>query len=628
MSVVVAVIAAITTSVPRPDSVARAADGFVPLLNGTNLDGWYTWISSTGKNNDPEGYFKVEPDGSLHIFDIPVTSQNKAFGYVATDVEYQNYHLRLQYKWGTKKFAPRALDKRDSGLLYHVQGADVIWPTSVESQIQEGDTGDYIFLVGPRGESEFAPGTLTYLAGGVRSGTTSNYVQKSTTMDSLTDWNTVEVIVRGNSSVHIVNGVVVNRSFNITLDGRPLTSGRILLQAEGAEISYRNVEIKPLDPPTPPRVLAFSKTAGFRHDSIPAALSAISQLGASNGFTVDQTEDENLFTDANLAEYDAVVFVSTTGDILNAAQQASLEQYVRGGGGYAGIHSASDTEYTWPWYGGLVGAYFSSHPAIQSAGIRVENRVHPSTSHLASSWVRTDEWYNFAANPRSSVQVLLSLYEGTYTGGTMVDHPIAWYHSYDGGRAWYTGGGHTSSSYAEPAFIAHLLGGIRYAAGMAPAPAPPGSALDRSGWSATASVVGAGSSPALAFDGDRLTRFTTGVAEAPGQYFQLDLGAAQRFDRVTLEVVNELFDYPRGYALYVSNNPTGFGAPVATGAGSSPITNIRFTAVTARYIRIVQTGNAPDRWWSIYDLNVFAPLDPTASTIVNASVLSPARRLG
>lgn len=627
------VMVAMTGVVLAPNGVDRgptavdAADGFTPLFNGTNLDGWYTWIQSHGTNADPDGYFKVAPNGELRILDIPATGQVKPFGYLATTAEYSDYHLRLQYKWGTKKFAPRATEKRDSGLLYHVKGADVIWPTSVESQIQEGDTGDYIFLVGPQGESEFAPGTLTYQAGGVRGPTTSNYVQKSTTVDSLTDWNTVEVIVRGNSSVHIVNGVVVNRSFIFTLGGQRLTSGRILLQAEGAEISYRDVEIKSLALPPSPRVLAFTRTAGFRHDSIPAGVAALTELGAANGFTVEQTEDPAQFTDANLARFAAVVFLSTTGDVLGTGQQAAFEQYIRGGGGYVGVHAASDTEYTWPWYGRLVGAYFASHPPIQTASMRVENRSHPSTGHLGSNWTRTDEWYNFSSNPRSAVNVLLSLYEGTYTGGSMGDHPIAWYQQFDGGRSWYTGGGHDASAFSEPAFRSHLLGGVRYAAGLADAPTPPLGSLDRSGWSAIASPVGAGSSAALAIDGDRATRFTTGVAMTPGQYIQIDLGKAERFDRLTMEVVGELFDYPRGYAVYVSNNPSGFAAPMATGAGTSPITSVRFAPVTARYVRIVQTGTAPDRWWSVYDLRIYAPADPVASSVVAASVLAPARRL-
>jgi type 1 glutamine amidotransferase len=214
-------------------------------------------------------------------------------------------------------------------------------------------------------------------------------------------------------------------------------------------------------------VLVFSRTTGFRHDSIADGISAIRDLGAHHGFAVDATESAAAFTPDNLHRYGAVVWMSTSGDVLDDAGRAAFERYVRDGGGYVGIHSASDTEYDWPWYGGLVGAYFRSHPAIQDATIRVEDRTHPSTAHLARSWNRRDEWYDYRATPRDRVHVLASLDESSYSGGGMGgDHPIAWCHAYDGGRAWYTGGGHTRESYTEPPFRAHLLGGIRYAAGL------------------------------------------------------------------------------------------------------------------------------------------------------------------
>jgi len=142
---------------------------------------------------------------------------------------------------------------------------------------------------------------------------------------------------------------------------------------------------------TTPKVLVFSKTAGFRHASIPDGAAMIRRLGEAHGFGVDHTEDAGAFTDDGLAAYAAVVFLSTTGDVLDAAQQAAFERYIRGGGGYVGIHAAADTEYEWPWYGGLVGAYFESHPAIQAATVVVNDRVHPSTDGLPLRWARTDE---------------------------------------------------------------------------------------------------------------------------------------------------------------------------------------------------------------------------------------------
>ena len=216
------------------------------------------------------------------------------------------------------------------------------------------------------------------------------------------------------------------------------------------------------------RVLVFSRTLGFRHDSIPDGVAALTELGRSNGFAVEATEDAAAFTPSNLSRYRVVVFLSTTGEVLAGGQQDALRGFVRSGGGFAGIHSAADTLYDWPWYGGLVGAYFKQHPAIQSARIRVEDRAHPSTLSLPDPWTRRDEWYDFRANPRPGVHVLLNLDESSYGGGSMgADHPIAWCHEYDGGRAWYTALGHVSEAYGDPIFRGHLLGGIRYVAGAA-----------------------------------------------------------------------------------------------------------------------------------------------------------------
>ena len=214
------------------------------------------------------------------------------------------------------------------------------------------------------------------------------------------------------------------------------------------------------------RVLVFSATEGYRHDSIAPAVAAVRALGARHGFAVAATEDPAAFTDRRLRRYAAVVWLSTTGDVLGEAQQAAFERYVRRGGGYVGVHSAADTEYGWNWYGRLLGARFRTHPAVQPATIRVTDRRHPSTRRLPRRWQRTDEWYDFRAQPRRGVRVLALLDESTYSGGSMgARHPIAWCRRFDGGRSWYTALGHTAESYAEPLFRAHLLGGIRWAAG-------------------------------------------------------------------------------------------------------------------------------------------------------------------
>lgn len=215
------------------------------------------------------------------------------------------------------------------------------------------------------------------------------------------------------------------------------------------------------------RVLVFSRTAGYRHTSIESGVAALEGLAQQHEFSLTATENASVFSESGLAPYDVVLFLSTTGDVLDAGQQLAFESFIRSGRGYVGVHAASDTEYDWPWYGGLVGAYFRDHPDVQSASILVEDSDHPATAHLPASWTRRDEWYAFRENPRERVEVLLCLDESTYdhaVGSMGEDHPIAWYHEYDGGRAFYTGLGHTEESYQEPAFLEHLWGAIRWAA--------------------------------------------------------------------------------------------------------------------------------------------------------------------
>jgi cytochrome c len=220
-----------------------------------------------------------------------------------------------------------------------------------------------------------------------------------------------------------------------------------------------------------PSLLVFSRTGGFRHDSIPSGLSALTELAEQHGFGLAATEDKQQFTDHNLARFAAVVFLSTTGEVLDAPHEAAFERYIAAGHGYAGIHAASDCEYQWPYYGGLVGAYFGGHSAIVEASVKQEPVTHASLAGLPSAWLRTDEWYGFRTNPRLQVTVLLAVDETTYDAGEGMmgaDHPLSWYHSYQGGRAFYTALGHTAESYREPAVLAHLLGGLQWAAGVAP----------------------------------------------------------------------------------------------------------------------------------------------------------------
>ncbi|XMO85502.1 ThuA domain-containing protein [Algibacter sp. AS12] len=215
------------------------------------------------------------------------------------------------------------------------------------------------------------------------------------------------------------------------------------------------------------KVLVFSKTSGYKHKSIPAGIAAINKLGLESGFDVDTTKNADLFTDDNLKNYSAIIFLSTTGNVLNNKQEAAFERYIQAGGGYVGIHAATDTEYDWGWYTKLAGAQFLSHPrGTPEADFIVKDKNFIANKHLKDTiWHRTDELYNYK-NMNPDVNVLLTLDESSYKGGENGDfHPIAWYHDYDGGRAFYTGGGHTAESFEEPDFLKHILGGIQYAIG-------------------------------------------------------------------------------------------------------------------------------------------------------------------
>lgn len=215
-----------------------------------------------------------------------------------------------------------------------------------------------------------------------------------------------------------------------------------------------------------PRVLVFSKTAGFVHSSISEGVAAIQKLGQENGFEVDTTRNAGYFQEDSLKNYAAVIFLNTTGNVLDYRQEAAFERYIQAGGGFVGVHAATDTEYDWGWYGKLVGAYFTSHPKTQNAKFIIKDKDFPATAFFTDTvWQRTDELYNFK-KMNEDVNVILTVDESSYEGGTHGGyHPMSWYHEYDGGRAFYTELGHTEESYTEENYLKHLLGGIQYAIG-------------------------------------------------------------------------------------------------------------------------------------------------------------------
>lgn len=212
-----------------------------------------------------------------------------------------------------------------------------------------------------------------------------------------------------------------------------------------------------------PRVLVFNKTTGYRHSAIEVGTQAIQKLGQQNHFFVDTTSNSSFFNADSLKKYKAVIFLNTSGDLLNAQQKAHFEEYIRQGGGFVGVHGASASEYEWAWYGRLLGAFFTHHPEIQEAELYTLNKNHPASTHLPDRWLYTDEWYNFTPLA-DSIHVLVAIDESSYQGGDYgKDHPIAWYHAFEGGRSFYTALGHREENYSDPLFLKHLLGGIQYA---------------------------------------------------------------------------------------------------------------------------------------------------------------------
>ncbi|MFD4262608.1 ThuA domain-containing protein [Streptomyces sp. NPDC058534] len=293
------------------------------------------------------------------------------------------------------------------------------------------------------------------------------------------------------------------------------------------------VTLSPRAEAAPYRVLVFSKVTNFTHDSIPAGIEAIKKLGSENGFEVEATDDASAFTDANLARFQAIVFNNTnstpeSGDLLDAPQRAALQKYIRGGGGWVGLHAASASERDWSWYEGLVGAIFDKHPAVQTGRIKVLDRSHPSTEGLPELWERTEEWYNWRTNPTGKVHTLaqVKVRDGVTGLDEGVDQPWSWCQNYDGGRSWFTAGGHAKSAFQEADFLKHMLGGIQWAAGNKPG-------------DCTATKTGAFQRTALATS-DLADPFELAVAPDRRVFFIQRTGKVKVIDQRTLKVTTAL----------------------------------------------------------------------------------------
>jgi uncharacterized protein len=222
------------------------------------------------------------------------------------------------------------------------------------------------------------------------------------------------------------------------------------------------------------KALLITTTKGWHHESLHYGVVALKELAVKNYFDIELLQDPNGFTDKYVEQFQVIIFLSTTGNIFDSAQQKVMERFIQSGKGFVGIHSASDTEYDWDWYNKLVGRMFKIHPAIQTARLNIIDDKFPGLQGFANNKLWTDEWYEFGSEKISDLKYILAVDETTYNAkvqwgenkgvGMGKLHPVAWYHNYDGGRSFYTALGHLPSIYSDAAFLNHLYAGIFWAA--------------------------------------------------------------------------------------------------------------------------------------------------------------------
>lgn len=355
-------------------------------------------------------------------------------------------------------------------------GATETWAWT--DPVTKGWTTFGLQKVKPTGQSAFEIARVTAVPGGFIADFTRPIAALKADDIVIRQWNYEPTVEYGGDKKHKENltpkavRMVTDRQVQFQVPG--LKADRVIylniaakslaaedLWASECWYTMNRLPAKPKPAEKPIRMLVFSKTAGFRHDCIPTSIDEFRKI---KNVEVTATEDAAIFNARDLKKFDVVLFQCTTGDVLNDDQQKAFEGFIKSGKGFVGTHAAADTEYDWPFYGELVGGYFKGHPAIQQATIHVEKDT-PETRHLPRPWIRVDEWYNYKTNPRAKVEVLANLDEKTYQGGDMGDHPIIWRTRVGKGRGWYTGLGHTKSTYGELLFQKMLYEGIRWAAG-------------------------------------------------------------------------------------------------------------------------------------------------------------------
>ena len=234
-----------------------------------------------------------------------------------------------------------------------------------------------------------------------------------------------------------------------------------------------------------PAILIFSKTNGFRDgNQIATANAALEKIAKDKGVASFTTENAAVFNTEQLAKFKAVVWNSTSGDVLTPEQRSAFKGWLEQGGGFVALHGAGgDPSYKWKWYvDHLIGAQFTGHtlsPQFQQGRLVIEDQTHPATKGLGTEWVREEEWYSFDKSPRAKgYHILVTLDEASYSPREKIpflvdkdlrmgkDHPVVWAHCVGKGRAFYSALGHRAEFYAEPKHLTMIAGAISWAAGL------------------------------------------------------------------------------------------------------------------------------------------------------------------
>jgi uncharacterized repeat protein (TIGR03806 family) len=410
--------------------------------------------------------------------------------YLQLDMGKSIYFTKVVLTWEPAYAKAYTIDVSDNGNDWVNVYTTTNGRGGVETITLDGQKGQYIRMRGTVRATNYGYSLYEFEAFGLAADTNPTLISFVTpTADAVIDQNTS---VKLKVAINDANWLP-NNGYNYYLDNNPgvrataeeidlglLPTGQHTLRVSLADGANKDVGVPRVEKfrvscgTTCPKVLVFSKTSGFRHDSIAAGIAMVKQIAADNGYTVTASEDSSLFTTANLANYSTIVFMNTTGDVFDGDQQVAFQAYVEGGGGFVGTHSAADTEHGWNWYKDtlLGGGEFDHHgDGIPKAKVVIEKPTNALVNHIGTEWTLSDEWYFWKNNPRafSSVEVLGTLDRSSYTSNYPVaDHPVIYTNKIGKGRIFYTAVGHVESNFADPNMVEMIRKAIEWTSGQTP----------------------------------------------------------------------------------------------------------------------------------------------------------------